>query len=223
MSTIDNSTRASLLSSVDLSPKTQAQGAISLGSAGLRQVGFEETFSVYKDLRDQVNLSDEARNRMGLGEILKALDAQNSRHLADVLERSNERSSTSANIKALADQLYAEVHAQKGSYVEPIPYAIIRDRDGREVGKIGQGGGISLNGDWAAQKDAAKILELIRETLSASRDDQATKRLLFQRLETALGDLGSIERTGTDVVPPRFGDEKLQRIRDELTAALSER
>lgn len=221
MTGIKDSAATGTLPTLGLTPRTGEQGGISLADAGLRQVGFEETFSVYKDLRDRVNLSEEARNRMSLGEILRTLDAQNSKHLADVLERSAERSARSANIKALADQLYAEVHAQKGAYVEPTPYALIRDRNGQEVGKIGQGGGISLNGDWAAQKDAAKILELIRETLSVSRDDQAAKRLLFRKLEGALGDLGGIERTGVDVVPPRFGDENLQRIQDELSAALS--
>lgn len=49
---------------IELAPRAVEQDAIALLSAGLRQVGPEETHSVYKDIRDQINLSDEATSTL---------------------------------------------------------------------------------------------------------------------------------------------------------------
>src|SRR3546814_17390542 len=106
---------------------------------------FPSTTLFLSELRDRVEISAEAKSKLLLGDILKALDAQNAKHLSDTLAASAARSTESARIKSLADQLYAEAHAALGSYSEPTPYAVIKDKDGTVVGSVNQGGGVAFN------------------------------------------------------------------------------
>src|SRR3546814_16801219 len=89
-------------------PDSRSNAAVNLGSGGLRKRGAEETAGLYKERRDRVEISAEAKSKLSLGDILKALDAQNAKHLSDTLAASAARSTESARIKSLADQLYAE-------------------------------------------------------------------------------------------------------------------
>src|SRR3546814_16379102 len=124
-------TTVNVVSSPIVPPDSRSNAAVNLGSAGLRKLGAEETAGLYKELRDRVEISAEAKSKLSLGDILKALDAQNAKHLSDTLAASAARSTESARIKSLADQLYAEAHAALGSNSEPTPSAVLNKKDGR--------------------------------------------------------------------------------------------
>lgn len=204
-------------------PDSCSNAAIKLGSAGLRRLGEAETADLYKELRDRVEISAEAKSKLSLGDILKALDAQNAKHLSDTLAASEARQADSAKIKSLADQLYAEAHAALGSYSEPTPYAVIKGRDGTVVGTVNQGGGVAFNSDWLAKNGAAQLLKAVNEVWTATDDGRVAKKAQFDILKKRLPGDASIALTGIDVVPPPFGGDRFADLLEQLTSALAAR
>src|SRR3546814_9601399 len=99
-------TTVNVVSSPIVPPDSRSNAAVNLGSAGLRKLGAEETAGLYKELRDRVEISAEAKSKLSLGDILKALDAQNAKHLSDTLAAYAARSTESARIKRSEEHTY---------------------------------------------------------------------------------------------------------------------
>ena len=210
-------TVSSIASAFNASPGA----GVKLGNAGLRQLREDEVAGLYGELRDRVDVSDEARGKLALGDILKALDAQNAKHLSDTLAASEARRADSARIKSLADQLYAEAHAALGSYSEPAPYAVIRDQGGNAVGQINQSGGSVFNSDWLAHNGGAQLLKTVNEVWDTTGDGQVAKKAQFDILKKSLSGGASIALTGIDVVPAALGGDRLSGLLEQLASALA--